>query len=71
MIIVTGGNANAETAVCGQRMAHRIWKETKQQPNTAGPGNMLDCYLVSFHFLLAILWPHPVTGVYTVSELSI
>ena len=23
------------------RMAHRIWKETKQQPGTAGPGNML------------------------------
>ena len=23
------------------RMQHRIWKETKQQPGTAGPGNML------------------------------
>ena len=33
------------------RMAHRIRKETKQQPGTAGPGNMLDCFLVSFHFL--------------------
>ena len=24
-------------------MAHRIWKETKQHPGTAGPGNMLGC----------------------------
>ena len=37
------------------RMAHMIWKETKQQPDTAGPGNMLGCCLVSFHFLWAIL----------------
>ena len=36
-------------------MAHRIWKETKQQPGTAGKGNMLGCCLVSFHFLWAIL----------------
>ena len=27
------------------RMAHRIWKETKQEPDTAEPGNML---LLSF-----------------------
>ena len=37
------------------RMAHRIWKETKQQPGIARPGNMLGCCLVSFHFLWAIL----------------
>ena len=37
------------------RMAHRIWKETKQQPGTAGPGIMLDCCLVSLCFLWAIL----------------
>ena len=37
------------------RMAHRIWKETKQQPGTAGPGNMLGCCSVSFHFLWVIL----------------
>ena len=37
------------------RTAHRIWKETKQQPGTAGTGNMLGCCLVSFHFLWAIL----------------
>ena len=37
------------------RMAHRIWKETKLQPGTAGPGNMPGCCLISFHFPLAIL----------------
>ena len=37
------------------RMAHRIWKETNQEPGTAGPGNMLGSCLVSFHFLWAIL----------------
>ena len=37
------------------RMAHRIWKETKQEPATAGPGNMLGSCLVSFRFLSAIL----------------
>ena len=37
------------------RMAHRIWKETKQQPGTAGPGNMPGCCLVSSHFLWAVL----------------
>ena len=37
------------------RMANRIWKEAKQQPGTAGPGNRLGSCLVSFHFLWAIL----------------
>ena len=37
------------------RMAHRILKETKQEPGTAEPDNMLGCCLVSFHFLWAIL----------------
>ena len=41
-------------------MAHRKWKEIKQQPGTAGPGNMLGCSLVSFHFLWAI---HPIRPV--------
>ena len=41
-------------------MDHRIWKETKQEPGTAGLGNMLVCCLVSFHFLRAILCPQPV-----------
>ena len=42
------------------RISHRIWKENKQQPGTAGSGNMLGCCLVFFPFLWAILWPHPV-----------
>ena len=37
------------------RMAHRKEKETKQEPGTAEPGNMLGCCLDSFHFLWAIL----------------
>ena len=41
-------------------MAHRKWKESKLQPGTAGPGNMLVCCLVSFHFLWAILCPQAV-----------
>ena len=36
-------------------MAQRKWKETKQEPGTAGTGNMLGCCLISFHFLLVIL----------------
>ena len=45
---------------CGHRMAYRKWKETKLQPGTAGPGNLLVCCLVSFHFLWAILCPRAV-----------
>ena len=41
-------------------MGHRKWKETKRQPGTAGPGNMLGGCLVSFHFLWAILCPQAV-----------
>ena len=47
-------------------MAHRIWKETKQQRGTVGPGNMLGCCLIYFDFLWTILststvqhWPSP------------
>ena len=43
-------------------MAHRKWKETKQLPATAGPGNTLGCSLVSFHFLWAIHPIRPVQG---------
>ena len=32
-------------------MSHRKRKETKHQPGTAGPGNILDCCLVSLCFL--------------------
>ena len=35
-------------------IAHRKLKETKQQPDTAGPGNMHGCCLVSLHFQWAI-----------------
>ena len=38
-------------------LPHRKWKEIKQQPGTAGPGNMLGCCLISFHFL----WGKPST----------
>ena len=38
-------------------MAHRKWKEAKQLPGTAGPGNILGCCLISSHFLWAI---HPI-----------
>ena len=41
-------------------MAYRKWKECKQQPGTAGPGNMLGCCLIYFHFLWAI---HPIRPV--------
>ena len=37
------------------RMAHSIWKETKQETGLAVPGNMLGCCLISFHFQWAIL----------------
>ena len=36
-------------------MAHRKWIDTKQLPDIAGPGNMLGCCLISFHFLCFIL----------------
>ena len=35
-------------------MAHKKWKETKQQQGTAGTGNRLGCCLLPFHFLWAI-----------------
>ena len=44
------------------RIAHRKWNETKQEPGLAGPGNMLACYIVSFHFLWAILSTSTVEG---------
>ena len=37
------------------RMKHRKWRETKQQPSTARPGNTLGCCFVSLHFLFYIL----------------
>ena len=41
-------------------MAHRKWKEIKQQPGTAGPGNILGCWLVSLFFLCDIHSTHSV-----------
>ena len=46
--------------VCGHRMAHRKWRETKLHPDTAGPGSMLGWCLISFNFLWAILCPQAV-----------
>ena len=43
------------TTVLVLRMANRKWKETKQEPGTAGPGNMLSCCLNSVPFLWTIL----------------
>ena len=31
-------------------LPHWKWKEIKQQPGTARPGNMLSCCLIYFHF---------------------
>ena len=44
-------------------MSHRKRKETKQQPDTAGPGNILGCCLVSLRFLWDIHSIHPVENV--------
>ena len=46
--------------VCGHRMAHRKWKETKQQPSLLPGPAVPGCSLVSFHFLWAILCPQAV-----------
>ena len=45
---------------CGHRMAHRKWKETKQQPSLLPGPTVPGCSLVSFHFLWAILCPQAV-----------
>ena len=42
------------------RMAHRKWKETKQQPILLPGPAVPGCSLVSFHFLWAILCPQAV-----------
>ena len=49
------------TAPCQDRtvrvysLPHRKWREIQQQPGTAGPGNMLGCCLIYFHFLFGKL----------------
>ena len=42
------------------KLSHRKWKETKQQPGTAGSGNILCCCLVSLHFMCDTLSIHSV-----------
>ena len=41
-------------------MSHRKRKETKQQPGTDGPGNILGCCFVSLRFLWDIHYIHSV-----------
>ena len=41
-------------------MSHRKWKETKQQPGTAGPGSILGYCFVSLRFLCDIHSIHSV-----------
>ena len=41
-------------------MSYRKWKETKQQPGTAGPGNIHGCCLVSLRLLCNIHSIHSV-----------
>ena len=48
-------------------IAHRKWKEAKQLPGTAGPGNMLGCCLIHFHFLWAI---HPIRPVLATEKMD-
>ena len=45
---------------CGHRMAHRKWKDTKQQPSMLPGPAVPGSSLVSFHFLWAILCPQAV-----------
>ena len=45
---------------CGHRMAHRKWKETKQEPSMLPGPAVPGCSFVSFHFLWAILCPQAV-----------
>ena len=42
------------------RMLHRKWRETKQQPSKARSGHKISCCLVSLHFLSDILSGRPV-----------
>ena len=42
------------------RMSHRKWRETKQQPSRARSGHQISCWLVSLHFLCDILSGRPV-----------
>ena len=45
---------------CGHRMAHRKWKETKQQPSMLPGPDVPGCSLIFFYFLWAIPCPQAV-----------
>ena len=46
-------------------MAHRKWKEIKQQPSMLPGPAVPGSFLASFHFLWAILWAiHPIRPVH-------
>ena len=55
---------------CGHRLAHRKWKETKQQPSMVSGPAVPGCCLVSFHFLWAILCPQAVLRPFSASLAS-
>ena len=46
MLLSCSGSTMSGTA-CGHRIAYRKWKETKLQPGTAGPGNILGFLSIS------------------------
>ena len=46
------------------RMAHRKWKEIKQQPSLLPGPAVPGCSLVSFHFLWVILCPQAVDEIH-------
>ena len=52
-------------------LPHRKWNETKQQPSMLLGPAVTGCYLVSFHFLWAILWPHTVLHYFVTSNTNL
>ena len=42
------------------RMSHRKWRETKQQPSSSRSGHQISCCSLSYHFLWDILSSRPV-----------
>ena len=52
------------------RMSHRKWRESKQQPSRSRSGNQLSCCLVSLDFLCDILSGGPVIKTAVVPAVS-
>ena len=52
---IPNGTRKSYSAVLVLRMAYRRWRETKQLPSMLPGSAVPGCYLVSFHFLWAIL----------------